>query len=229
MKPLTTRTLVANLMQPGLWARTDRPPSPWSASIAEPSRPDDARPALRGDGGPDPAWFGPGIAWARVEGLGQAWIRPGLNLWGRTVQVGPWEEPCHLKPGRGPRDLERAAGVAGCFPDLLREALGRSLQGRAGVSPDTGDLLLRGRVVDARAGSRTAKLLMGAAGRESAAWDLKLSDAGTGEVLLAAHHRALSLTAASTLEGQLARWAERFAEHLVRNAGPEAGLERARN
>jgi hypothetical protein len=77
--------------------------------------------------------------------------------------------------------------------------------------------------VDARGGSRAARRLMGVAGQESATWDLKLTEAGTGEALLAVHHRSVSLTAMSDLHGKLVEWAGRFADDLAWNAAAKAG------
>jgi hypothetical protein len=227
---LTLPILAVCLMHPGLRAQ-DAPPAvaaagstaPAPAEAApEPPKPQ-AKAPLLDDGLLDPAWFGPGITLAKTpDDIDYAWIKAGLDIGGRTVRMAPWEEPRFLGKGRSRKDHAKGTEITDSFPGILRGAIAESLKDRTKVSRDQGDLVLVGRVVDARAGSRGAKWMIGmGAGKESATWDLKLVDARTGEVLVAVHHRVLSLTAMSDIHYKLVKWADRFADFLARKALPK--------
>jgi hypothetical protein len=102
---------------------------------------------------------------------------------------------------------------------MLRGALTGAFQGRAKVSRTAGDLDLVGRFVDVNAGSKAAKWMIGlGAGSETATWDLKILEPKTGEVLLAVHHRAASLTAMSNLQDKLVKWSDKFATFVATRA-----------
>ena len=56
------------------------------------------------------------------------------------------------------------------------------------------------------------------AGSETATWDLKVLDTKTGEVLLAVHHRAISLTAMSNIQDKMGKWADKFSTFVATQA-----------
>lgn len=175
--------------------------------------------ALQDDGLLDPAWFGEGLAFARGDEVDFFWIKPGLDLSGRTLHMRPWDDPAMLRKGRDGKDHAKATELTDSFPGMLRGALTGAFHGRAKVSRTEGDLVLTGRFVDANAGSKAAKWLIGlGAGSETATWDLKIMDPRTGEVLLAVHHRAISGTAMSNIQDKLVKWSDKFATFLAARA-----------
>lgn len=189
---------------------------PAPAPVPKPAAP---KAPLQDDGLMDPAWFGDGINFAKGEGIDFFWIKPGLALGGHTLFIKLWEDPAMLRKGRDPKDNVRATELTDSFPGLLRTALTGAFNGKVKVSRTEGDLVLQGRFVDANAGSRAAKFWLGfGAGSETATWDLKVQDPGTGEVLLAVHHHAVSGSALSTIQDKLVKWADKFATILATRA-----------
>ncbi|MBK8724879.1 MAG: DUF4410 domain-containing protein [Holophagaceae bacterium] len=167
----------------------------------------------------DPAWFGPGITFAKHEEVDFFWIKPGLDLSGRTIHMKPWEDPVMLRAKRDGKDNAEATRVTDSIPGILRGALTGALTGKAKASRTEGDLTLIGRVVDVNAGSKAAKWMVGlGAGAATATWDLKVLDTATGEVLLAVHHRVVSGTVMSTLDDKLVKWADKFSQFLAQRA-----------
>lgn len=159
----------------------------------------------------DPAWFGEAVTFAKGDDVDFFWVKPGLDLSGRTLWMKPWEDPAMLRKGRDGKDNAKATALTDSFPGMLRGALSGALNGKAKVSRSEGDVVLLGRFVDANAGSKAAKWLIGlGAGSETATWDLKLVDAKTGELLVALHHRAISGTAMSSIDDKLVKWADKF-------------------
>jgi len=168
------------------------------------------------DGLLDPAWFGDGITFTKGDDVDYFWSKPGLDLTGRILFMKPWEDPAMLRKGRDGKDNAKATEITDSFPGMLRGALTGAFNGRAKVSRTDGDLVLVGRFVDANAGSKAAKWLVGfGAGSETATWDLKILEPKTGEVLLAVHHRAISGTAMSNIQDKLVKWADKFATFVA--------------
>lgn len=129
------------------------------------------------------------------------------------------QEPATLRKGRDGKDNAKATELTDSFPGMLRGALTGAFNGRAKVSRTEGDLVLTGRFVDANAGSKAAKWLIGlGAGSETATWDLKIQDAKTGELLLAVHHRSISGTAMTSIQDKLVKWADKFAAFVASRA-----------
>jgi hypothetical protein len=189
-------------------------PAPVSAPAPAPRPPVDA-PKLD-EGLLDPAWFGEAVPFAKGDDVDFFWVKPGLDLTGRTVWMKPWDDPAMLRKGRDGKDHAKATALTDSFPGMLRGALSGAVNGRVKVSRSEGDVVLLGRFVDANAGSKAAKWLIGlGAGSETATWDLKLVDAKTGELLVALHHRAISGTAMSSIDDKLVKWADKFGTFMV--------------
>jgi hypothetical protein len=179
-------------------------------------KPAGSKPAFLDDGLLDPSWFGDDLAFTKGDEVDFFWIKPGLELSGRTIFMKPWEDPAMLRKGRDGKDNAKATELTDSFPGMLRGALTGAFNGKAKVSRTEGDIALVGRFVDANAGSKAAKWLIGlGAGSETATWDLKLVDAKTGELLMAVHHRAISGTAMSNIQDKLVKWADRFATFVA--------------
>jgi hypothetical protein len=165
----------------------------------------------------DPAWFGPDLTFERSTLVQFLWVKPGLSLRGRTLHLRPWEAPAWLVKPRPEKDqafLRRLEPIL--VPDLLealRGGLGESLP----VATGTGDLVLTGRVTDARADGVGGMF----GGLGGIYFDLKLTDAGSGELLLAAHH-AIEGERAESIQARYQAWCGTFARILAERALPPA-------
>lgn len=178
---------------------------------ADPPKPATTAPLLD-NGLLDPTWFGEGVVFTKGDDVDYFWVKPGFSLRGHTIFMKPWDDPAMLRKGRDGKDHAKATELTDSFPGMLRGAMTGAFNGQAKVSRTEGDLALVGRFVDANAGSKAAKWLIGlGAGSETATWDMKLVDSKSGEILLAVHHRAISGTAMSTIQDKLVKWADKFA------------------
>ena len=175
----------------------------------------------------DPTWFSAGpLAFRTTDEIDYFWVKDSLSLAGRSLHIQDWSDPVFLGKQRDAKDAAKASSVTEQMPGLLRGALSTSLKGVT-VSRQEGDIAVTGRVVDCNAGSKGAKFLVGmGAGSASATWDLKFTDVGTGELLLAVHHRAISGTMMSEIEDKVIKWLEEFGALLV--GDPAAAYARAK-
>lgn len=163
----------------------------------------------------DPAWFGPDVEFRTTKDIDYLWVKEGFSLQGRTLHIQPWADPEFLaeRGRRSPRDAAKAGELTELMPGRLRGALSVTLSGIAEVSRERGDILVTGRLVDCKAGSRTAKVMVGmGAGTATATWDMKFTDAETGELLVAIHHRAASRSSMTEIDDRIHKWLEEFAE-----------------
>lgn len=216
------RTLSISLAFSGLiltaQAVVDHQPKPAESAAASPAAPMPGKPKLD-DGLLDPAWFVADVTFTKRDDVDFFWVKPGLDLTGKVIHMGQWEDPAMLRSGRDGKDNAKATALTDAFPGMLRGAIAGALSGKAKVSRSEGDVLLVGRFVDANAGSKAAKWLVGfGAGQENATWDLKIVDVRTKELLLAVHHRAISGTYMSTIDDKLIKWANTFGTFLAANA-----------
>ncbi len=168
----------------------------------------------------DPGWFGGGVEFRKTDDIDYLWVKPGLDLAGRTLQVDVWDDPVMLaKKKRDAKDAAKASELTDSFPGRLRGALTHALDGIATVSRKEGDVVVVGRIVDCNAGSKAAKWMIGmGAGASNATWDLKFVDRASGELLLAVHHRAISGTTMSEIDDKIIKWLEEFGETLKKGA-----------
>jgi hypothetical protein len=204
---------------------TPKPQPPPAQAAAPAPQPSPAAPVpaakaeILDEGLLDPSWFGSGVTFTKGDDVDFFWVKPGLDLSGHVIHMKPWEDPAMLRKGRDGKDNAKATEITDSFPGMLRGALTGAFNGKAKVSRSEGDLALVGRFVDANAGSKAAKWLIGlGAGSETATWDLKILDAKSGEVLLAVHHRAISGTAMSNIQDKLVKWADKFATFTAARA-----------
>ncbi len=164
----------------------------------------------------DPNWFGPEVTFTKHDEVDFFWIKPGLDLTGRTLFMKPWDDPVMLKKGRDGKDNAKATALTDTLPATLRGALSGALNGKAKVSRNEGDVEVLGRIADCNAGSSAAKWLVGfGAGQENVTFDIKLVDAQTKELLVAIHHRTISGTNLSNIEGKLVKWADKFGQFMA--------------
>jgi len=158
------------------------------------------------DGRLDPSWFGPDVEFRTTSAIDYVWVKPGFSLKGKKLRVEKWPDPAFLGKERRPRDAAQAYEVAESMPRRLRTTLHHTLDGFAEITTEGGDLVLSGRIVD-----YVAKGTMGKS-QSQATWDIKITDAASGEPLVAAHHRILMML--STIEERIDMWLEEFGEAL---------------
>lgn len=168
------------------------------------------------DGLLDPAWFKTAGEFRKTDAVDYLWVKPGFEVRGHTLKIDAWQDHDFLGKKRDAKDAAKAAELTEMMPSRLRGALAAELDGVATVSRESGDLIVTGRFVDCNAGSKAAKLLVGmGAGSAAATWDIKITDAATGELLVAAHHRVISGTALSEIDDKIAKWLEKFGHALA--------------
>lgn len=158
------------------------------------------------DGRLDPAWFGSAVEFRTTSVIDYVWVKPGFSVRGKTLRVEKWPDPVFLGKERKSRDAAKAFELADSMPLRIRSALRHSLRGFAEISPAGGDLVLSGRLVD-----YVAKGTM-RAHQPQATWDIKITDAASGELLVAVHHR--TLMSISTTEERIDMWLAKFGDAL---------------
>lgn len=158
------------------------------------------------DGRLDPSWFGRDVAFRAAHDFDYVWVKPGFTAKGKKLRVEPWPDPLFEGKERKARDAAMAFELAEHMPSRIRTVLRHSLRGVAEVVTEGGDLILSGRLVDF-----VAKGTMRASNPQ-ATWDMKITDAATGELLVAVHHR--KLMSISTVEERIVAWLEKFGEAL---------------
>jgi hypothetical protein len=154
----------------------------------------------------DPAWFGPGIEFRTTSSIDYVWAKQGFSCKGKALRIEAWPEPVFTGKERRGRDAAQAFQLAEEMPMRLRNGLRQALQGHSEVVSDAGDMILSGRLVD-----YVAKGTMGTS-QPQATWDMKITDAQTGELLVALHHRRLS--SVSTVAERIDMWIEEFGKAL---------------
>ena len=158
------------------------------------------------DGRLDPAWFGPGVEFRTTDDIDYVWVKPGFSLKGKKLRVEKWPDPAFLGKDRRGRDSARAFELVDNMPMKIRSSLKVTLQGTAEIVPEGGDLILSGRLVDYVSGGTMGKSQPGAT------WDMKITGAAGGELLVAVHHRTLMVLAKT--EERIDIWLEKFGEAL---------------
>lgn len=170
-----------------------------------------AQGALLDEGLLDPAYFRLDGALLKETKLADFfWVRPELNLKGRSLKVA-WEEPHWLNQDNDKLDLEVGAWFTRLIPEELTKALNTALGMDTRITTDEGDLLLTGRIVHINARGSGWSL-----SKELMSFDLKITDAKSGETVLALHHRFLCYAAGfrgkgHDLEPRIPRFAAEFA------------------
>lgn len=167
----------------------------------------------------DPAWFGPGVAFQPSKALGFQWLKPGLDLRQRSLRVQAWDPAAWLLGKRANKDQVFLARVEQRLESNLATGIKKGLKGTMPISPTAGNVLLRGRVVDAVGESEDYM----AVGGVSLSFDLKLVDADSGE-LLGAFHDTLTGSNAEAIPLQFGRWSEGLGRLLATVAAPSAGV-----
>lgn len=137
------------------------------------------------DGRLDPAWFGPSAVLQPSKALGFQWLKPGLALQGRSLQLRAWEPPAWLVGRRSAKDRNFLESIQADLPSRQEKGIRRGLKEALPVATRGGDLSLVARVVDAE-GVGDDYMAMGSF---SLSFDMKVQDAATGELLGAFHER----------------------------------------
>lgn len=163
----------------------------------------------------DPAWFGPGRTFERSTRVYFLWIRPGLALQGRSLRVGPWESAAWIVKPRAELDQAYLRRLEPILIPALAAGLQAELREVLPVSTEGGDVILTGRVTDCLAGGVGGMF----GGLGGIYFDLKLTDASNGELLVAAHHFIEGATAES-VQARYEAWTRTFAKVLAERTLP---------
>lgn len=163
---------------------------PVLAEAPEPERPPASALAALDGGLLDPAWFGPGVAWAPSPGLDFGWVQPEVRLDRPLVYLAPWELP-RLARSKDPLDHALAGEISETLQNDLRDSLSRVGGVQWARAPGDTPYHAVGRVVEATHIREGALATLGPmAGWPTHTWDFKVVDLRTGQTLLATHHRA---------------------------------------
>lgn len=166
------------------------------------------------------SWFGSGLEFREADEIDYLWVRPGFSFDGKKVAFEAWEEAQFLGEDAGKRDAKDkrlANELSGELPGIFAEAYRNALGGKVTVVDSGADVRAVGRVVDCSTGSAAAKFWVGmGAGSGNTTLDVKFLDAGSGELLVAIHHRVVSGTNLSTTSSKLTDWVDELAEDLAK-------------
>ncbi|MBK9795663.1 MAG: hypothetical protein IPP58_04075 [Holophagaceae bacterium] len=163
----------------------------------------------------DPAWFGPSAVLQPSKTLGFQWLKPGLALQGRSLQLRAWESPAWLVGRRSAKDRNFLESIQADLPSRQEKGLRRGLKEALPVATRGGDLSMVARVVDAE-GVGDDYMAMGSF---SLSFDMKLLDAATGE-LLGAFHGSLRGPSPEVVIHQFEKWCENLGRLLAAAAIP---------
>lgn len=188
-------------------------PSPTNApaaALAPASKPVEFK--VLDDGLLEEKWFGVQVPFTKADEVDFFWVKPGLDLTGKTLQFAPWDDPIYLRAGRDEKDKARAQKLTDSLAGLMMRSLESTLTGKVTLSRKAGDYQMVGRIVDANAKSTAARFFAPAAigAAESATWDFKIIDVKSQEVVGAFHHRVVSATVMSTIDSKLEKWLKVF-------------------
>lgn len=171
------------------------------------------------DGKLEVAWFSnDGLAFVEADQIDYLWVREGFSLDGKTFHFAEWPEPEFLGEGASERDENDRRLARQMNADMGRsfaETLGPVFGNKASTSTSEGDVKVEGRIVDCSTGNTAAKMLVGfGAGAGYTTVDLKFTDAASGELVAAIHHRVVSGTSWSTTDSKFFKWIRKMGEEL---------------
>lgn len=189
------------------------------APAAEPAAARPQSPAV-----PLDPWTAEGPLKAGAGALEAVWVSPDFRLRGRALQVADWLPPCLSRQSEG-ADRAFAFDTTRRAPGWLLGALVPFQDQDLRLSRTGGDLRLEGRVVEIREadlldfGTRLAvALTLGAAGRSTQVFQIRVVDPALGRTLLLAQQQVVSFKLASSgTDYKVMKWlAQDFAPWLVK-------------
>jgi hypothetical protein len=179
-----------------------------------------AQTAKLDDGRLEPSWFGAEVVLQPSKTLGFQWLKPGLTLHQRSLQLKAWEPAVWLRGRRMGKDQAFLQRAESYLATDLERGLRRGLKGSLPLSSTAGDVLVIARVVDA-VGIGDNYMDMG---QLSLSFDLKLVEAGTG-ILLAAFHDTLRGPSPEAIAERYSRWCEDLGRLLAASALPPVAAQ----
>ena len=166
------------------------------------------------------SYFGRDLRWVDTRRVDYLWVADGFSFEGQSFHFKPWSDPVFIGEDAEKRDAEDwrlARQMTPEIPQAFVDILSHTWKGRAKVSTSSGDIKVTGRIVDCSTGNQTAKILVGfGAGAGYTTFDMKFTDARTGRMVAALHHRVVSGTAWTTTDSKLVKWMERFGKQVVK-------------
>lgn len=167
-------------------------------------------------------WFGKDVPFHEADEIDYLWVKDGFSVEGHTlhfVEWGDYEFLGEKSEERDENDHRLARQMNGDMHNLFHDSWGRNLNG-VEASLESGDVKVEGRIVDCSTGSTAAKVLVGfGAGSGNTTIDIKFTDAKTGELLAAMHHRVVSGTSWSTTDSKFVKWTQKFAKKANKKGG----------
>lgn len=205
------------LLSLGLCAQAPEPHPPVAGAAAPTAKAVEFK--VLDDGLLEEKWFGIQVPFAKADEADFYWVKPGLDLTGKTLQFMPWDDPVYLRAGRDEKDRARAQKLTDSLGGLMMRNMEAPLVGKITLSRKAGDYQLVGRIVDANAKSTAARFFAPAAigAAETVTWDFMILDAKTREVVGAFHHRVVSATVMSTVDSKLEKWLKGFGPFFLQH------------
>jgi len=183
-------------------------------------------PVLAAGGGLDDgrlqmSWFGEDLSFVEADEIDYLWVKEGFGIDGRSFVFPAWPQPEFVGEKASDRDQDDkdlAKQMNAVMPELFAREWGEVWKGKgATTSLESGDVRVEGRIVDCTTGSRAAKIMVGwGAGAGGTTIDLKFTDATSGELLAAVHHRVVSGTSWSTTDSKLKKWIKEVGEEVAK-------------
>lgn len=171
--------------------------------------PTSERPGRLDEGLLDPAWFASPnpIEFHTTGVVDYLWVKPGLDLKGRTLHLDRWERAI---PGEDDEEIDRKKLVemTQAMPKICMTEWEKVFKGDPRCSLAEGETRVVGRFVDINVPS------FGSFAWPSQTFDLKLVDKSTGELLVAMHHRV-----ALRAKPGMNRWCRKVAKAMSEGLG----------
>lgn len=180
----------------------------------------DAADGTLDEGRLDVSWYGEGLTFVEADEIDYLWVKEGFEIAGKSFFFPVWPQPEFIGEGADKRDqddIDLAKQMNAVMHEIFAREWGEEWKSKgATTSLESGDVKVEGRIVDCSTGSRAAKMLVGfGAGAGGTTIDLKFTDASTGELLAAIHHRVVSGTSWSTTDSKFKKWIGEVGENIA--------------
>lgn len=136
------------------------------------------------------SWFGPGpFAWHANEddNFDYLWVKPGFSFAGKKVEIAADPVKMLGTAQREPDEVKLAGKISAALPAAWQKCFKKYWKGATVVPAGQGDLVLTYRVVDAMEPAGFGAWSFG-----QVAYDMKLTDKASGELLMALHNNFLA-------------------------------------
>lgn len=176
---------------------------------------------LLDDGRLQMSWFGEDLKFVEADEIDYLWVKEGFGIEGKSFFFPAWPQPEFVGEKAADRDQDDkdlAKQMNAVMHELFARVWADEWKDKgATTSLESGDVKVEGRIVDCNTGSRAAKIMVGwGAGAGGTTIDLKFTDAASGELLAALHHRVVSGTSWSTTDSKFKKWIKEAGEEIAK-------------